>query len=70
VFSNKKLNISIIIALVILIITMTVPPLRNIFELAPLPVAWLPFVAFWLIFNVLLVEGAKFLLRERVKILK
>lgn len=70
IFSNKKLNISIIIAIVILIITMTVPSLRNIFELAPLPVAWLPFIAFWLILNVLLVEGAKFLLHWSSKISK
>lgn len=65
IFSNKKLNSSIIIATVILVVTMTVPALRNIFELAPLPLAWLPFVVFWLIFNILLVEGAKYFLHNQ-----
>lgn len=64
-FSNKKLNASIVIAVLILIITMTVPFLRNIFELAPMPLLWLPFVLLWLAFNVLLVEGAKYMLRYR-----
>ena len=65
VFSNKKLNISIVIAVVILVITMTVPFIRNIFQIAPLPLAWIPFVIFWLILNILLVEGAKYLLRSK-----
>ncbi len=64
-FSNKKLNASIIIAVLILILTMTVPAIRNIFDLAPLPFVWLPFIAFWLIFNILLVEGAKYLVRNK-----
>lgn len=70
IFSNKKLNASIIIAVSILILTMTVPIIRNIFELAPLPLAWLPFVIFWLVFNILLVEGAKYLVHKRAKISK
>jgi Ca2+-transporting ATPase len=60
IFSNKKLNISIIIAIAILILTMGVGDIRDIFGLAPLPVSWIPFIIFWLILNVLLVEGAKF----------
>ncbi|MCE9548781.1 HAD-IC family P-type ATPase [Candidatus Nomurabacteria bacterium] len=66
VFSNKKLNYSIIIAVVILFITMTVPFIRNTFELAPMPVAWLPFVFLWLALNILLVEGAKYILRLKM----
>ncbi len=61
-FANKKLNIAVLIAILILIITMTVPFIRNIFTLAPLPMPWLPFIVFWLILNILLVEGAKYLL--------
>ena len=64
IFSNHKLNIAIIIATAILILTMTVPFMRNIFELAPLPLAWTPFIIFWIIFNILLVEGAKYLFRK------
>ena len=65
IFSNKKLNWSIIIAIVILLLTITVPSMRNVFELASLPLSWLPFVIFWLILNVLLVEGAKYLIRDK-----
>ncbi|MSU44865.1 HAD family hydrolase [Candidatus Nomurabacteria bacterium] len=65
IFSNKKLNASIIIAVVILILTMSIPAIRNIFELAPLSFSWMPFIVFWLILNILLVEGAKYLLRNK-----
>lgn len=65
IFSNKKLNISIIIAASFLIITMAVPAVRNIFELQALPWSWTPFILFWLILNVLLVEGTKYLLRNK-----
>lgn len=59
-FSNKKLNISILISIAILILTMTVAPIREIFDIAPLPIEWLPFIFLWLILNVLLVEGTKY----------
>jgi len=65
IFSNKKLNWSIIIAIIVLIITMAIPFIRNIFELAPLPLYSLPLVIFWLIFNVFLVEIAKYVLRKK-----
>jgi Ca2+-transporting ATPase len=65
IFSNKKLNISILIALVLLFVTMGVPVIRNIFDLAPLPIYSIPFIIVWLIFNVLLVEGAKYFMRKK-----
>ncbi|MDB5254991.1 MAG: hypothetical protein JWL92_367 [Candidatus Nomurabacteria bacterium] len=64
VFSNKKLNQSIIIAVIVLIATMTIPALRTLFGIAPLPTVWLWFVGAWLVLNVLLVEGAKALFRR------
>lgn len=64
-FSNKRLNQSIIIAVLILIGTMIFPITRNLFGLAPLPLSWLWLVALWLILNVFLVESAKFLFRKR-----
>jgi Ca2+-transporting ATPase len=67
IFSNKKLNQSIIIAIVMLIATMTLPVLRELFDLVPLPLTWLWFVAGWLVLNVLLVEFAKFLFRIKRK---
>jgi Ca2+-transporting ATPase len=64
-FSNKKLNYSIIISLVLLIATMTLPFMRNIFDIAPMPLSWLPFIVFWLILNILLVEGTKYIIRKK-----
>ncbi len=68
IFSNRKLNLSIILAFVILILTMSVPFIRHIFELAPLPLYSVPLVALWLIFNVFLVEAAKYVLRTRSRV--
>jgi P-type Ca2+ transporter type 2C len=68
-FSNKRLNQSIIIAVVILIATMAIPGLRSIFGIAPMPLQWLWFIAVWLVLNVLLVEGAKYIFRKRYKVI-
>lgn len=62
-FSNKKLNWSIISAVLILIFTMTLPFMREVFNIAVLPLSWLPFVFLWLFINVLIVEGAKLFFR-------
>ena len=64
-FSNKKLNISILIAFGILILTMALPFMRNIFDLAPLPLFSFPIIIIWLVFNILLVEFAKYILRNK-----
>jgi Ca2+-transporting ATPase len=64
IFSNRRLNISILISAFLLIITMTIPWMRNTFEIAPLPLSFLPLVIFWLVLNVLLVEGIKYILRK------
>lgn len=64
-FSNKKLNFSVMIAVIFLVITITVPAVRNIFKIKALPLSWVPLVVFWLILNVLLVEGTKYLLRNK-----
>ncbi len=64
VFSNKKLNQSIILATMFLIATMTIPFIRNLFDIAPLPLVWLWLIAAWLALNVALVEGAKYFFRK------
>ncbi|MFN4181393.1 MAG: cation-translocating P-type ATPase [Candidatus Paceibacteria bacterium] len=64
IFANKKLNWSLFIAVIILIATMTIPRMREIFDLAPMPREWLPFVLLWLVLNLLLVEGAKYAMRK------
>jgi len=66
-FSNKKLNISILIAVGLLIATMVIPFMRNVFHIDPMPLIWLPFVILWLILNVLLVEGAKYVMHKSKK---
>lgn len=63
-FSNKRLNLSILASTAVLVATMTIPALRNIFELAPMPAEWLWFVGLWLVVNVLIVEGAKYIFRR------
>lgn len=63
IFSNKKLNLSLIVATVFLVATMTIIPLREMFDLAPIPPIWLFFVLAWLVLNILLVETAKYLFR-------
>jgi P-type Ca2+ transporter type 2C len=63
-FGNKTLNMAIALGFVILLVTMISPFMRNIFELAPMPLIWLPFVLLWLVFNVSIAEGAKYLVRR------
>ncbi len=65
IFSNQKLNWSVLLAVIILVLTMTLPFMRRIFLLAPLPLYALPIILGWIILNVLLVEGAKYLMRRK-----
>jgi Ca2+-transporting ATPase len=66
IFSNKKLNWSILIAVVLLIFTVTAPFMRQIFTLSPLPLYSLPIIALWLALNVMLVEGAKYVIYKKL----
>ncbi|MCU0660401.1 MAG: HAD-IC family P-type ATPase [Candidatus Pacebacteria bacterium] len=63
-FSNKKLNQAVLIAFGLIIATMTLPVFRELFGLAAIPLLWLLFVLGWLVLNVLLVEGAKYVFRR------
>lgn len=65
IFSNKKLNQGILVAIVFLIATMSIPQLRSLFGLKTIPLAWFWFIAVWLIINVLLVEGTKYFFRKK-----
>ncbi len=66
-FSNRKLNIAILIGIGILVATMSIPFIRNIFDIAPMPLSWMWLVVAWVVFNVLLVEFAKWIFRYRVR---
>lgn len=65
VFSNKRLNISILIAFVLLIGTLTIPFMRNMFDIAPLPFEWIWLVIAWIILNVGMVEIVKYFFRNK-----
>ncbi|MFA6257728.1 MAG: HAD-IC family P-type ATPase [Candidatus Paceibacterota bacterium] len=68
-FSNKKLNVAIIIGVGILVATMSIPFIRNLFDIAPMPLSWMWLVVCWCILNVLLVEFTKWLFMYRIKVL-
>jgi Ca2+-transporting ATPase len=63
-FSNTKLNLSILISAALVGVTLYIPFMREVFGLAFMPLSWLWFVLGWLVLNVLLVEGAKWVLRK------
>jgi len=65
-FSNKKLNAAIIIAISILTATMAIPFMRELFDIAPMPLSWMWLVVLWSLLNVLLVEAAKWIFRYRI----
>jgi Ca2+-transporting ATPase len=68
-FSNRKLNTAILIGLGLLVATMILPFMRNLFKIAPMPFSWIWLTIFWAIFNVVLVEIAKWVFRYRISIL-
>ncbi len=62
-FSNIRLNFAVGIGLLLLLATVTVPILGNIFDVAMLPIQYVWIVILWIIFNVVVVEIAKFWMR-------
>lgn len=65
-FSNKKLNLAIVVGISFLIATMSLPFMRNLFDIALMPLVWLWLVLFWAILNIILVEISKWLFRVSV----
>jgi Ca2+-transporting ATPase len=63
-FDNRALNWGVGSAVLLLTLSMLVPFLRDLLDLVLIPPIWLAFVAAWLIFNVSLVEGAKWMFRH------
>ncbi len=68
-FSNKELNIAIIVGIGLLLATMILPFMRNLFDLAPLPFSWMWLIVAWIVLNVMLVEIAKWIFRYRIRVL-
>ncbi len=58
-FDNHSLNISVLVASVLLIISCTWPPLYRLLDIIPIHGSWILLVVAWLVFNVLLVEAIK-----------
>jgi hypothetical protein len=66
IFSNSKLNMSILFAFFLLILTFSVTAIRNTFGLVVLPTFWIVFVLFWMLFNMSIVEFAKIIFRKTI----
>lgn len=56
---NKVLLAGVGIGVGLMIATFTIPFLRSVFGVETLPLPWLAFIVFWIMLNVLVVEGAK-----------
>jgi len=59
-FSNIRLNITILIGFLMIYLTMTIPVMKEIFQIEPVPFSYLWVIVFWNIFNVILVEITKY----------
>lgn len=64
-FSNKPLLFGSMLGLALLLATLYVPMFQSLFGTVPLSPSWLLFVAGWSLFNVVLVECAKYVLEMR-----
>jgi len=65
VFDNKFLVSGVAIGFALLAATMYLPLLYKFFGTAPVPPIWLTLVAGWLVLNIAIVEGAKFIFYRR-----
>ncbi len=67
VFANKYLNGSIVIAGLLIVVTLAVPWMRDVFKLSVLPKEAIWIIPLWLLGNILLVEGAKYVFRVTMR---
>jgi len=63
-FDNRALNISILIAALLLFISVAIPELRSLLDLIVPSPPWILFIILWLVFNVTLVEASKWIFRR------
>jgi Ca2+-transporting ATPase len=66
-FSNRRLNIAVLVGIGLLILTMSVPFMRDIFEIAPMPFSWIWLIISWIFLNIIIVEFIKWIFRYRLK---
>ncbi len=62
-FDNTVLNLGLLIALVLVILSMALPFLRTVLDLVPIPLYWTGFVLMWLGLNLAMIEVTKWLFR-------
>lgn len=62
-FSNKTLSWSVVGAVLIIIATVSIPFMREVFDLSVISFRWVWFIIGWVLVNVILVECAKSILR-------
>ncbi len=62
-FDNAVLNTSVLFATLVIILTVTLPPLQNIFDVHVPPLPLLGIVFLWLIANIIVIECTKFFFR-------
>ncbi len=69
-FSNRMLNFSVLFAGLLIMLSIAFPFSRSIFDLVPINSSWVWFIGGWIVFNVVLVECAKYILRLSFKYFK
>lgn len=62
IFENKVLNFGVVFGIIMLLATIYLPFFQNLFGTVPLPISWFGYVILWLVANVAMVEGAKWML--------
>jgi Ca2+-transporting ATPase len=64
-FDNKTLNIGVLISVLLTILTIAIPFIRNTLGIVTLSPLWILFILLWCAFNICIVEIAKYLLRKK-----
>jgi P-type Ca2+ transporter type 2C len=66
-FGNKNLNYAILLSMFLLVATMSVPFMRDLFEISVMPFSMMWIVILWSVVNIAFVELAKWLFRKYTK---
>jgi magnesium-transporting ATPase (P-type) len=61
---NKLLILGVLLGLLLMIATFTVPFLYQAFDVSPLPWKWTAFIAVWIIVNIIIVELGKLIVNK------
>ena len=67
VFSNRVLNVGVLLGVAALAATIYYPPLQKVFDTVSLSLPWVFAAILWVVVNVVIVEIAKLYLRRDIK---